>query len=289
VLSTNGLLLTPFERLVRSRRRETFFVVYSSFCIVILSAIVLLDGGIRSPVTVALVLPTLFAALSYPLRSTIAVGALDLVAYVLVCVGTERLDVLHSAVIGGLLGIVAALCAWHAAIHDRQRIELRRLALTDPLTGVLNRRGFEERLDAQRRQSARDGDRFGVLVLDLDDFKAINDRDGHAAGDAALRWAADTTNGVLRPRDALGRVGGDEFAVVLSGADHEAAAAVVTRLTAALAVGAPATIGTAIFPDDASSTDELLRCADRTLYDLKRTAAHTRRIPNPAKSTSRTT
>ncbi|TVQ58558.1 MAG: diguanylate cyclase [Rhodobacteraceae bacterium] len=113
--------------------------------------------------------------------------------------------------------------------------ELRRLADSDPLTGVLNRRAFfacaEEALDALRERGAR----LSVIVLDLDRFKALNDRAGHAAGDIALRALMDAAREAVRGGDLLGRIGGDEFAIALPRAGLDAAARIAERLRGRIA------------------------------------------------------
>ena len=114
------------------------------------------------------------------------------------------------------------------------------MSRADPLTGCLNRRGFEERFDAELSRAARTGRPLGLIMLDLDHFKEINDTRGHAAGDDVLRWAVDVMNDALRPMDTVGRVGGDEFAVVVPGAGPDDSAAVARRLQDALADRAPA-------------------------------------------------
>jgi GGDEF domain-containing protein len=98
--------------------------------------------------------------------------------------------------------------------------------------------------------AARDGRRMAVLLLHLDGLEAVNDEHGHAAGDELLRWTASTAAAALRPRDIVGRVGGDGFAVVLPGADP----------------------GAATFPADGTDRDAVMRCADRRLSREKRKA-----------------
>src|SRR4029079_14183231 len=96
------------------------------------------------------------------------------------------------------------MSAWQAREHERQRSALARVSRADPLTGVLNRRGFDERLDAELSRARRAGGAVGLLFVDLDDFKGTNDRLGHGAGDDQLRWAARTMSAALRPSDTVG-------------------------------------------------------------------------------------
>ena len=166
-----------------------------------------------------------------------------------------------------MLVIAAWICAWQCRNHDRHRPKLDRASRTDPLTGVLNRRGFRERLDAEVSRARRHGDEVALVLIDLDDFKSVNDRQGHAAGDALLCWVADRLHRDLRSEDLVARLGGDEFALVLPGND---AAVAVERVTALLAERAPASAGVAVYPVDGADADALHHIADAQLYEHKR-------------------
>ena len=121
-------------------------------------------------------------------------------------------------------------------ITDRRRYEerLRHLADHDPLTGLLNRRSFEQELDAHKARKARYGGAGAAIVLDMDHFKFINDTLGHSAGDEAIIRAANVLHSRLRETDVLARLSGDEFAVLLPGADASEARLVAEALLAAL-------------------------------------------------------
>src|SRR3954471_2803131 len=119
--------------------------------------------------------------------------------------------------------------------------ELAERAVRDPLTGLANRALLEERLRAVLARDARTGDATGVLFLDLDGFKAVNDAHGHLLGDAVLRAVAGRLRSAVRPSDTVARLGGDEFVVLVEGATTEGLAVLVKRLrraiTASIAVG----------------------------------------------------
>ena len=165
-----------------------------------------------------------------------------------------------------------AALAYEAA---RQREHLRREAATDGLTDLLNHRGAQERLRREIEASAATGAPLSVVVVDLDHFKRINDSFGHAEGDRALAAAAAKLRSVVRAGDAVGRLGGEEFVLVLPGVAGEAAAEAAERARAALGevqVGRrrlESSAGVATFPDDAQEAAELLERADAALYAAK--------------------
>jgi diguanylate cyclase (GGDEF)-like protein/PAS domain S-box-containing protein len=119
--------------------------------------------------------------------------------------------------------------------------ELAERAVRDPLTGLANRGLFEERLRAVLARDGRTGDMSGILFLDLDGFKAVNDAHGHAVGDSVLRAVAGRLTATVRPSDTLARLGGDEFVILVEGATTDGVAALADRLRAA--VSEPITIG----------------------------------------------
>lgn len=121
--------------------------------------------------------------------------------------------------------------------EEAELAALADLALRDPLTGLPNRRAFDEALRREVARARRDRARLGVAVLDVDRFKDVNDRHGHAAGDVALAEVARRAAAALRAGDLLARVGGEELAALLPGADVAAAAEVAERVRRAVAAG----------------------------------------------------
>lgn len=153
--------------------------------------------------------------------------------------------------------------------------ELARLAAVDPLTGLRNRRAIEEFLHDALSAARRHELSLSLLVLDVDHFKSINDRLGHRTGDAVLAHTARVLNGALRAEDAIGRWGGEEFLIVLTGTDEEGALRATDRLRAALVADQPdearahglavkVTIGMAEWHGE--GMDDLVTRADRALY-----------------------
>jgi diguanylate cyclase (GGDEF)-like protein len=256
-------------RVARSPRRELLLLAWSLGTIAIVAALAASDGGAASPFSLLFFLPLAFAALSYPLPSMVLIGTLDVLAFVVVGLAAGHASEARLAFFASCLAITALLCAWAALDHERQRAALARVSRADPLTGCLNRRGFEERLEAEIDSSTRSGGTLGLVVLDLDHFKAVNDTRGHAAGDELLRWTVERAGATLRPMDSLGRIGGDEFAILLPGAGPLESREVAQRVRHALAERAPACAGVASFPSSGSDRDTLQRAADADLYAAK--------------------
>jgi diguanylate cyclase (GGDEF)-like protein len=159
-----------------------------------------------------------------------------------------------------------------AIVSAAQRHELRFLADHDPLTRLLNRRAFVDRLEGEVARATRYGHSFGLVLCDLDGFKELNDRFGHPAGDTALQLFATTLRNSLRKGDEAFRIGGDEFALLLAAATEEAASEVVTRVSHEL-TDLPASFGVAACPADATDGASLFRLADAALYEAKRTGS----------------
>jgi diguanylate cyclase (GGDEF)-like protein len=185
-----------------------------------------------------------------------------------------------------------AALAYEAA---RQREHLRHQAATDGLTGLLNHRGTQERLRREIEAAGASGRPLSVVVVDLDHFKRINDSFGHAEGDKVLAATAAKLRSVVREGDAVGRLGGEEFVLVLPGVAGEAAAEAAERARTALGdvlVGRrrlESSAGVASFPHDAQEAAELLEHADAALYAAKHAGRRqTRRYaPNLAARPSR--
>lgn len=194
-------------------------------------------------------------------------------------IGRERLGALlladaeHVTVPPAVVESVELLAALAAANLRSARAadRLRRLAETDPLTGLGHRAGFELALERALHRRAADARPVAVLALDLDGFKQINDTSGHAAGDAHLRSAAAAMAQALRRGDSLYRVGGDEFATVLEVTDEHEGVAIAERVLAscAEATSGSVSIGVAVAaPGETPS--QLIERADAALYETKR-------------------
>jgi diguanylate cyclase (GGDEF)-like protein len=170
----------------------------------------------------------------------------------------------------------AAMALENAKLYE----DARNLADRDQLTGYYNHRFLHERLGEEIVRAQRSRAQLGLLMIDLDDFKLVNDTFGHLYGDRVLVWAAELIRSTLRASDVPARYGGDEFAIILPDSDAEAAATVADRILAAFqersfetegrgAVPIAASIGVATFPGDGRSGQELIAAADRALYRVK--------------------
>jgi diguanylate cyclase (GGDEF)-like protein len=268
----------PADRIVRSRFREAFFLTWSVLDIGLIATLAGLDGGVTSPSTVVFFLTVVFAALSYPLQLVAIVSVLNLATFValglLASPGeTAQPDAAYIWLFSITLALASVMCVWQARMQSHQRGELGRASRTDPLTGSLNRRGIEERLDDEIEAATESWEELSLIVLDLDHFKEVNDTLGHAAGDELLCWIVNALGGLLRPEDAVGRLGGDEFAVILPNLERIGADAVARRLRRTLNERIAVTTGLASFPLDGRTRAELQRQADADLYAAKRKRA----------------
>ena len=212
------------------------------------------------------------------LEITVLPFALMASAALMLVVLWQRSPFLSAALVGPLLAI---------ALYQRSTFrELRamRLALTDPLTGLGNHRHFHDRLERELSDSRAQGYPLSLCLVDIDDFKRINDRFGHPGGDKVLAQLA--TN--LRQGGEAFRLGGDEFAILLPGRDEEgariAAEAIVERIAAVeLEPAGPVTVsaGIATVPEEELDRDELVRRADSALYWAKEYGKNQVRVYRP--------
>jgi diguanylate cyclase (GGDEF)-like protein/PAS domain S-box-containing protein len=164
-------------------------------------------------------------------------------------------------------------------VTDRKAKEeqMETIARSDPLTGVLNRRGFERDAALRLTQSADDAT-GALLFIDLNDFKQVNDECGHEVGDQLLKIAAERLQKSLRSCDIIGRPGGDEFVALVPDVSSEVAEQLATRLARALEepykisgrrIRCAASIGLALYPENANTLTGLMRAADAAMYRAK--------------------
>jgi two-component system cell cycle response regulator len=225
------------------------------------------------------------------------IGVTVLLALIAVLSNGETVSLVSLG--AALIGVLIVVTRLHVALSDRQQLaaQMRAMAETDSLTGISNRRVFDARLITTAHQAVHDGQTVGVLTIDIDHFKAINDGYGHPFGDRVLQQFTNRLAAVIRPSDTLSRMGGEEFAVLAPGVTIEAIGALAERCRRAICsdaivvddVSIPVTIsvGAACMPGHAQHTDELLRVADRALYEAKirgRNAVHVGYAGSPQRS-----
>jgi diguanylate cyclase (GGDEF)-like protein len=267
---TLPFLVLPFDRMLARRSvRSAFFLSWTAADVILISAIAILDGGVVSPFTVLLFLTQAFSAVFYPPRLVILAAAMNLTGLAAIAVIGGANELTATLFEGAALVGTSMLCAWAAINAATQRRELARISRTDPLTGCLNRLGLEERLENEVARAARTGASFAVVIVDLDEFKRVNDEHGHAAGDDLLCEIVAAMAEVTRGIDALGRLGGDEFALVFPDAKCAALPILLGRVERAVSPLAPCSLGGACYPDQGDSADEILVCADREMYRNK--------------------
>jgi diguanylate cyclase (GGDEF)-like protein len=191
-------------------------------------------------------------------------------------VAEGNLDVDLPVVSGGELGYVTEVFNDMVARLREGRRELERLSITDPLTGLYNRRFLMEALANELRRSSRLKHRCALLMADVDQFKEYNDASGHLAGDEALTRVASILRQATRDVDSVARYGGEEFVVVMPETEAVGAAHTAQRIRERLAADAllggklTLSIGLAQFPEDADAPEALLAVADAALYQAKR-------------------
>jgi len=248
-----------------------------------------LTGASLSYVEPLLVCALLYAAFFFPAR-----WAWPLSAELIAMIGTPLLydaQATENAYVPRYFAVVVGYLAatWVMVGLKRRLVEAemrqRDFANRDPLTGVGNRRVFDATLnrELEARLLPRGGRRkvddspLALLLLDLDDFKGINDQHGHQVGDAVLRNAANRAAAILRSTDTLARIGGDEFAVIAPSAHGEGAQRMAEAIRTAVGLresDAPgptpsASVGWAVFPDDGGDYETLMRVADERMLEFK--------------------
>lgn len=276
-----GLGLLGFavaDRFMRSSSRPAVWVAGAWAALpALLAASVLVTGGATSPVLVWLALPAATLGFRFEPRGmvfgTIYVIALFLAAAVLPDphAAWEQRQLLIA--IGALILSTVILSG---ALVESDRAHRRRSTL-DPLTGLFNRNALEQRLAELDGQPCdpREGLSHAFLLCDLDHFKRVNDRFGHAAGDAVLQDVAYTIRATLRAGDSIYRVGGEEILVMLPGAGHGDALEIAEKLRSAVRerrpVGVPVSvsIGAAVAEPGLVDTEDMLARADSALYAAK--------------------
>ncbi|HQU26891.1 MAG TPA: GGDEF domain-containing protein [Acidimicrobiales bacterium] len=206
----------------------------------------------------------LYSSLYFTRRQTVLQIVLVAGAYALVLANGPAVDRPYASWLA-----VVGTCATFAGLTSTLVNVLRTTARQDSLTGVANRRVFDERLAEEIERARRSRVPLSVIALDVDDFKGVNDHRGHLAGDRTLVRLVEGWRACLRrATDFLARLGGDEFAAIVLDADADQVRQLVERLGAVTADGATASVGTATW-DGAESAEDLFRRADAAMFEAK--------------------
>jgi diguanylate cyclase (GGDEF)-like protein len=277
VLGAVGLIFAVCDHLMpRSRRPEVTYAVAWVVAQVAISVSAIVSLGVHSPVPAWYALAVSSLPGRFTTRGIVAGVALTLVLLAGVTLGQDAQTVLHDPslfLFPASLSVGVALFGW---AHMHTEVAQRAEAVLDPLTQMLNRKALVTRAEELAQQSALTGLPVGLVLGDLDHFKAVNDRAGHQVGDAVLRDTAFRWRLSLRAYEMAYRLGGEEFLVLLPGATLQEAADVAERLRASLAAapvaGQDVTMSfgvaacTAEVPFD---FDALYATADAALYRAK--------------------
>jgi len=266
------------DRFMRSSPHPAIWVAGAWAALpVLLAAAVLLTGGATSPVLVWFALPAVTLGFRFEPRGMVF-GTGYILAMLLACavVPDPAAALEHRQTLVAAAALILSTVILSGALVESDRAHRRRSTL-DSLTGLLNRNALEQRLAELNGQPCDHGEGLShaLLLCDLDHFKRVNDRLGHAAGDAVLQDVAYTMRASLQAGDSIYRVGGEEILVILPGANREDAIEIAERLRHEVAERRPVgvhvtvSIGVAVAEPDAVDTDDLVARADAALYAAK--------------------
>ncbi len=229
---------------------------------------------------------------AYPFRATVGVPirwGREFLGVLNVLADPPRTFSSADAELLNLLATQAAIAIENARLYEQARQEIaerkraeetiRQMAYHDPLTGLPNRRLFHDRLELEMAHARRNGHKLGVMLLDLDHFKEVNDTLGHSMGDQLLQAVSERLRSLLRKSDTVSRLGGDEFILILPEIVRwEDAAGVATKILEALRdpvefdgheIRITTSVGIALYPDDGEDGDALMKSADIAMYRVK--------------------
>jgi diguanylate cyclase (GGDEF)-like protein len=243
----------------------------------LLAGAVIASGGPTSPALMWFALPAVTLGVRFEPWGMVVGTAYLLSVFLLSTVAVDPASAAaHSQTLVAAVALILSTVILSGALVESDRAHRRRSTL-DPLTGLFNRNALEQRLAELdgRPSSGKKGLSHALLLCDLDHFKRVNDKLGHATGDAVLKDVADTMRSVLRAGDSIYRIGGEEILVVLPGATEVDAVGIAERLRRAVRKRRPAgvevtiSIGAAVSGPPVVNTDDLVARADVALYSAK--------------------
>lgn len=279
-LLATGVLLWGAWRVVRARNLLPWIYLYLLPTFSFLLYIIVIPNASKTAFVWVYSIPVLSYLLLGRKRGSLlslpfVIGACLLYLYTYpIQLDAESLIDLGNAVFCGVMILVFVYL--YEARRATAYQQLQHMARTDALTGVASRGSFQQSLEQSIREAQRSQAKLVLVVLDVDYFKAVNDQYGHDAGDQALRYICNSLSQRLRATDTLGRLGGEEFGLLLRNTDGQGAEPLVESLRAQLCsqpmrygdeeIALSATFGLAEWPVDGSTAEQLYRCADQRLY-----------------------
>jgi diguanylate cyclase (GGDEF)-like protein len=273
--------LLPLQRMLSSPRGLLFFYAWSAAIFLFIFSAAMLDGGATSPVLLLSYLPLIYGAIAYPPVGVLGLGVLAIGLVAVAAVFTPAPGG-YLLMLSGTLTLVTVMCAVTARNHWEQYAtqallarKLAHLAHHDGLTGCLNHRAFHEALGWEADRARRMHRPLALLAVDLDDFKVVNDLHGHPVGDQVLASIGRTLRDLTRDGDHVGRVGGDEFAILLPDTEPAEALRLAERVRTGVGqhttpVHITVSIGLSAMPFPARDGEQLLEHADDAVYTAKR-------------------
>lgn len=263
-------LLQDHPLAIRARQSLAVYLAGSVLLVGALAVVGVIDAGVATLYFAPIVQVAAYLGLVLPRRWAVRVLVILLGTVAAVHVANPVASTVDVITFEGLVvaaWLIGVLC--HQAHGGAAKIALL-LSRSDVLTAALNRRGFFDQFDAEITIARAAGEPMALLVIDLDDFKRVNDLQGHAAGDDLLRWVGrEAIPSVLPANGALGRLGGDEFGVILPGARRDTAVAIADAINSVLSTRIACSIGVASSEDGETTSDDFLRVADAALYACK--------------------
>lgn len=281
VLAVTNLALV--SKLAAKSWRDRFSMLWTVLAAFAIAGFAVLDGGMDSPVVLLLFLPISYAALSFSPIQALICGASTLASAAILTVHDPGLRVSEGTLAMLLAGLAGASVLSVAAAANRTRRErhetllMREIVIlgsTDGLTGCLVHRAFHERLVEEVARSQRHSYPLSLMLVDVDKFKDVNDNHGHLVGDDTLAAVGSALRTAVRSFDLVGRVGGDEFAILLPSTEPESACTLAERirkeLPEALELPVTVSIGVSGLDRSAPAAEQMLGDADVALYRVKR-------------------
>lgn len=280
LLSAPVILTRPVVSRLTGPGREPWLYGWSASLLLAVTLATVLDGGAGSPLAALFAASLVFTAMGFGRGGAIVMGSAAVAGYLLTCLAGAP-GAWNVVVNACALAVVAATCTLTAdrlrsslAAQEELTDQLRDQASRDGLTGCLNHRAFLERLEEEISRARRTRQPLGFVMLDVDDFKRANDTHGHVAGDELLSELGAALRRCVRTCDVVGRIGGDEFAVLAPGSDERDTLVLAERVErelrsvgTGLEVGVSAGIAVLHDEDDARG---LRHRADEALYAAKR-------------------